>query len=67
MRETLERLPNEESREEYKREAASLLQEAIDKEHFSLFAIDSFDPWMWRVSRSGPDHTLIVFRHKENH
>jgi hypothetical protein len=50
---------------EYKKLAANLVRAALDNSRFELFAVDSFAPWMWRYSRSGPGHALIVFRHPE--
>lgn len=64
LRRNLLLLP-EASRVAYKKLACDFVRKALEHPRFELFAIDSFAPWMWRYSRSGPGYALIVFRHPE--
>jgi hypothetical protein len=61
---TLAALP-EDKQEAYKRLAADLLAEALQCPRFELYEVQSFEPWMWRYTRSAPGHVLISLRHPE--
>jgi len=62
LKNTLAALPID-KQETYKRLAAVLVAEALECPRFELYEVESFDPWMWRYTRSAPGHVLISLRH----
>lgn len=61
---TLDVLP-EEKKAQYMALAARMLCDALKCPGFELYEVQSFQPWMWRYTRSAPGHVLISFRHPQ--
>lgn len=65
LKSTLEALPDDETRKNYKDLAAKNLVEAVKCRGMELFEVPHFDPWMTRCTRFAPGHVLISLRHPE--